>query len=63
MKRMLLLLFALILLAVAFLVAVAVAPARVDGLWRAAGLPPSGIQKLASMLPGDGATTFAQQSN
>ena len=52
MKRTLLILLAVLLVAGFFLVALAVAPAQVEQAWRAAGLPPSGIQKLASLLPG-----------
>ncbi len=52
MKRTLLILLAILLLAACFLVALAVAPTQVERAWRSAGLPPNAIQKLAAMLHG-----------
>lgn len=56
MKRTLVILVAVLLLASSFLVALAVAPAQVERAWRGAGLPPNAIRKLAALLPGQGVT-------
>ena len=52
MKRTLVILVAVLLLAGSFLIALAVAPAQVERVWRGVGLPPSAIRKLAAILPG-----------
>jgi HlyD family secretion protein len=60
MRKVSAIILVLLVLAVVFLVAVAVAPAQVDRLWRAAGLPPESLQRLAAMLPGDSAASLGQ---
>ena len=52
MKRTLVILVVVLLLAGSFLVALAISPAQVERAWRGAGLPPNAIQKLAAMLHG-----------
>ena len=63
MKRTLVILVAVLLLASSFLVALAVAPAQVERVWRGAGLPPNAIRKLAAMLPGQVGTGLPEPAD
>ncbi len=63
MKRTLVILVAVLLLAGSFLVALAVAPAQVERAWRGAGLPPNAIRKLAAMLPGQVVTGLPEPTD
>ncbi len=60
MKRIVFLLLAVLVAAVAFLVALAAAPAQVEHAWRGLGLPPNAVKQLAALLPGQAATRLAE---